>query len=47
MVFMNTLYIIFDKLPKKNEGGLVATYINLVTELKDQFNIEFISIFKN
>lgn len=44
---MNTLYIIFDKLPKKNEGGLVATYINLVTELKDQFNIEFISIFKN
>ena len=44
---MNTLYIVFDKLPKKNEGGLVATYINLVAELKDNFNIEFISVFKN
>ncbi len=44
---MNTLYIVFDKLPKKNEGGLVATYINLVAELKDKFHIEFISVFKN
>lgn len=41
------LYIVFDKLPKKNEGGLVATYINLVQELQPYYQIEFVAIFDN
>ena len=41
------LYIVFDKLPKKNEGGLVATYINLVQELRPYYQIEFVGIFDN
>lgn len=41
------LYIVFDKLPKKCEGGLVATYINLTKELQPYYRIEFVGIFDN
>ncbi len=41
------LYIVFDKLPKKNEGGLVATYVNLVRELKPYYHIELVGVFEN
>lgn len=34
-------------LPKKHEGGLVATYINLIQELKPYYQIELVGIFDN
>lgn len=42
---MKKLYIVFDKIPSKTSGGLVATYIRLVELLKKDFKIEIISIF--
>lgn len=39
------LYIVFDQLPKRKDGGLVATYVNLVKELNDEFDIQLVSIF--
>lgn len=44
---MNNLYIIFDKIPQKKEGGLVATYVNLIEELSAHFNIVLVSIFRS
>lgn len=40
------LYIVFDVLPLKKDGGLVASYKNFVTLFKDDFNIHLVSIFK-
>lgn len=40
------LYIVFDQIPPKSSGGLVATYVNLVELLKNEYTIEIISIFK-
>lgn len=42
---MEKLYIVFDKIPSTSSGGLVATYIRLVELLKDDYDIEIISIF--
>lgn len=39
------VYIVFDQIPSNNSGGLVATYINLVKLLKNNYDIEIISIF--
>lgn len=39
------LYIMFDQIPSRSSGGLVATYINLVKLLKNNYEIEIISIF--
>ena len=44
---MRTIYIIFDKIPQKKDGGLIATYVNFVKELSDLYNIVFVSIFKS
>ena len=44
---MRTLYVVFDKLPKKSEGGLVETYARFVQELKDDFDIKLLSVFDN
>lgn len=42
---MEKLYIVFDQLPQKADGGLVATYARLVEELSDTYEIEIINIF--
>lgn len=39
------LYIVFDQIPNKSSGGLVATYISLVKLLEKEYDIEIISIF--
>ena len=44
---MNTIYIIFDKIPKAEDGGLVATYARFVEEFKDDYNIVLLSIFNS
>lgn len=41
------LFIVFDQLPKKKDGGLVATYINFVNQFKDTIDIELVSAFSN
>lgn len=42
-----TIYIVFDQLPKKKDGGLVATYINFVNQFKDELDIKLVSVFSN
>lgn len=42
---MKTIYIVFDKVPQKEDGGLVATYINLIKEFKDVYKFKFVSVF--
>lgn len=37
---MKKLYIVFDQIPSKESGGLIATYFNLVKLLDQDF--EFI-----
>ena len=44
---MKKLYVVFDKLPSKSEGGLVATYIDFVDELSSAFDIQFVSVFRS
>ncbi|MDL2276767.1 glycosyltransferase [Breznakia sp. OttesenSCG-928-G09] len=43
---MKKLYIVFDQIPPKRSGGLVTTYISLIELLKNDFDIEIISIFE-
>lgn len=40
------MYIVFDQIPSKSSGGLVATYINLSKLLKNEYDIEIISVFE-
>ena len=42
---MKPLYIVFDQLPGKTDGGLVATYARLVEELSDTYKITFLNLF--
>ena len=42
---MKKLYFVFDQLPNINDGGLIASYINLYNLLKDDYDINIISIF--
>lgn len=42
---MKPLYIVFDQLPSKTDGGLVATYARLVEELSDTYKITILNIF--
>lgn len=42
---MKPLYIVFDQLPSKTDGGLVATYARLVEELSDSYEITILNIF--
>lgn len=44
---MDTIYIIFDKIPKAEDGGLVATYARFVEEFKNDYNIVLLSIFNS
>ena len=41
------IVIVFDKIPTKKDGGLVATYVDFVNELADIFDITFLSIFRS
>ena len=42
---MEKLYIVFDRIPSPNSGGLVTYYTYLAEILKDTYDIEIISIF--
>lgn len=44
---MGEVAVVFDKIPLKRDGGLVATYVNMVNELSDDYHIVFYSIFKS
>ena len=42
---MKKLYIVFDQIPSKVSGGLIATYLNLVKLLNQDYEIHIVSIF--
>ena len=44
---MRDVYIVFDQLPHRKDGGLVATYTHFVQEFSDDYNIKIASIFNN
>lgn len=44
---MKTIYLVFDQLPHKEDGGLVATYARFVTEFANDYQIKIVSIFNN
>lgn len=44
---MKNIYVIFDQIPRKEDGGLVATYANFVNEFRNEYHITFVSIFKS
>lgn len=44
---MKSIYIVFDQIPRKEDGGLVATYVNFVNEFRNEYHITFVSIFKS
>lgn len=44
---MDEVIVVFDKIPTKQDGGLVATYVDFVNELSDVYQISFLSIFKS
>lgn len=44
---MRKIYIVFDQIPRKEDGGLVATYVDFVNEFRDKYHIIFVSIFKS
>ena len=44
---MDEIYIIFDQIPLKRSGGLIATYIDFVKELSQDFKIIFVSVFRS
>lgn len=41
----DSIYIVFDELPLKSSGGLVASYANFARAFKDEFTIKLVSIF--
>lgn len=41
------IVVVFDKIPTKKDGGLVATYVDFVKELSDSFDITFLSVFRS
>lgn len=44
---MRKLYIVFDQIPPMESGGLIVTYLNMVEQLKDEFEIVIISVFRS
>lgn len=44
---MDTIYLVFDQLPHKKDGGLVATYARFVREFSHAYDIKIVSIFSN
>lgn len=42
---MDSLYIVFDQLPSHDNGGLVATYVNLIEEFEGELDVHLVSIF--
>lgn len=43
---MQKVYLIFDVLPLKEAGGLIATYANFVRAFKSEYDITIVSVFK-
>lgn len=44
---MDELYVVFDQIPLKKTGGLVATYVDFVRELSSTYQIVFVSVFRS
>lgn len=44
---MKDIYVIFDQVPLKKTGGLVATYVDFVKELSSLYKIKFVSVFRS
>lgn len=44
-IVMNKLYLIFDQIPSPESGGLVRMYLNICEYLKNDYEIEIISIY--
>lgn len=44
---MKSIYLVFDRIQSKSDGGLGATYANLVKELENDFEIKLVSVFKS
>ena len=44
---MEELYVVFDMIPTKKDGGLVATYVDFVRELSSEYSIKFVSVFRS
>ena len=44
---MRKVYLVFDKLPSSKDGGLIATYVNFVQELSEEYEIVFVSVFRS
>jgi glycosyltransferase involved in cell wall biosynthesis len=42
-----SISIVFDQLPNKADGGLIATYISFVREMRDDLDISFVCVFGN
>lgn len=42
---MKKLYLIFDQIPSKHSGGLVGMYLNVCEQLKNDYDIEIVSIY--
>ncbi|MBQ7889467.1 MAG: glycosyltransferase [Erysipelotrichaceae bacterium] len=43
---MRKCYLVFDQLPSIKDGGLIASYINMISILKEQYEVHVISIFQ-
>ena len=44
---MKSIYLVFDRIQSKSDGGLGVTYANLVKELENDFEIKLVSVFKS
>lgn len=44
---MKKIFLIFDQLPHKKDGGLIATYVRFIQTFSDKYEISIVSIFNN
>ncbi len=44
---MKKIFLVFDQLPHKKDGGLIATYVRFIQAFSDKYEISIVSIFNN
>lgn len=44
---MKKIFLVFDQLPHKKDGGLIATYVRFIQTFSDKYEISIVSIFNN
>ena len=44
---MKKVFLVFDQLPHKKDGGLIATYVRFIQTFSDKYEISIVSIFNN